>query len=294
LSLYSFLGLVQACTSAKKKYARFLMKEAREAAKRGEFEVNKKKLDNWKAKILLLDKDAEFDKSNIQIVRHSSCGQHIKMKEPYNATRFRSHVDGCRGVKKQSNKSGGMQTLTQMASKFNWNDRTDRSDARTSQIEKELLPCPGLAEADDERIPIYLRRSCAAGGGAQSLATIAGSKYDKLFSKLGEKERDVVLDIQVHDWKWRNDHAKLRIFSTRCNKVSTEHKENQRPLPCSQCLALLSLRPFMVLLNKPVPAEENYIYVNTRFRNHILGENYAKVKGLKQIFETAVRLRPEA
>lgn len=269
-------------------------KEAQEAANRGEFEVNEKKLDNWKAKILLLDKDAEFYKSNIQIVCHSSCGLRIKMKEPYNATRFRSHVDGCKGDKKPSNKSGGTRTLTQMASMYNWSDQIDKSDVRMSQIEdlKEPLPCPGLTEVDDERIPIYLWRTCAAGGGAQSLVTISELKYDKLFSSLGKKERKIVLDTQVHGWKWRNDHASLRIFSVQCDKVSTERRENQCPLPCSQCLALLSLRSFTNLLNKPVPEEENYIYVNNRFRNPVLGESYAKVKGLKQIFDNAVRLRP--
>ena len=48
---------------------------------------------NWKKKILLLDHNAEFDETQICIVRHSICGQNVKVKEPYNITCFSYHID---------------------------------------------------------------------------------------------------------------------------------------------------------------------------------------------------------
>jgi hypothetical protein len=49
------------------------------------------------------------------------------------------------------------------------------------------IPCPGIGEANNSRIPTYLHRTGISGGGARSVKVIAGELYNKLFRVLGKK-----------------------------------------------------------------------------------------------------------
>ena len=94
-------------------------------------------------------------------------------------------------------------------------------------------------------------------------------------------------DVQHLEHQWRNNHTNLRIFSTACK--GWIHKTKTDPTShCSECHSLLSNNQFKIALRKPVPADENYIFVNRRFQHSILGEHYARAKGLKNLIETAV------
>lgn len=65
----------------------------------------------------------------------------------------------------------------------------------------------------------------------------------------------------------------------------SDSKRNGRTLPCLECDDVLHDSRFHRILNKPTPADENYKYTNKAFRNRLLGEQYARVKGLKPIIE---------
>ena len=57
---------------------------------------NQKNIQNWRSKTLQSDPDAEFDTRDIWKVRHSVCGEWKRVKEPYDATRWRSMWENAR------------------------------------------------------------------------------------------------------------------------------------------------------------------------------------------------------
>jgi hypothetical protein len=256
-------------------------KKTRDAAKRGELEINKGREKRWRATMETIDPHVEFFEKNVSAARHFNCGKVIKVKQPYDTTRFSVHANGCKGSKKKSNTSGGMATLFQMASKAKW-------EVKASHAEKpiEEMPCCGISEVDHKLIPAYLERTAAKGGGSCSVAKIALEKYHKTFSLLAPKQKKVVDDIQVHEQQWRNDHAKLRVFSTRCKR--SVHIRSNSPSPCAECQSLLHNNQFRIVLKKPTPKKENYKFVNRKFQDPILGKLYARTKGLQDLIESAV------
>jgi hypothetical protein len=76
----------------------------------GTLDMNEKKLANWKQKCRTKDPNVEFDKKNIA-ARHSKCGEFIKMKEPYNATRFNKHIKKCTPEARKKRPAAGTSSL---------------------------------------------------------------------------------------------------------------------------------------------------------------------------------------
>ena len=94
--------------------------------------------------------------------------------------------------------------------------------------------------------------------------------------------------ISKHGHTWTNDHQKLRVFSATCQKAVSDRTPN-RALPCESCQSVLSSKGFRAALRKPTPSPENQIYINTKYRNQVLGEIYGRHIGLKDIIEAPVR-----
>ncbi|KII84575.1 hypothetical protein PLICRDRAFT_167537 [Plicaturopsis crispa FD-325 SS-3] len=266
-------------------------KAAREAVARGEFQVDEDQLDRWKRKIVKLDEDAEFHPSDIRQVRHSRCGKYVRVKEPYNMSRFEEHIYRCTPKKQKSARGAGNQTLFAMAERFKWSKlsaATSSASAPTaSSTTPPMRPCPGLTHADDPRISHYLDRTATPGGGARSVTVIAKERFHKLFSLLSKEKKDEVLDVQTGEHVWRNDHQHTRVFSTQCKREVQRELDGERCMPCAQCLRLLKHGAFKVALRKPIPKDENLPFVNHRYRNKALGDLYARVRGLRDIIETA-------
>ncbi|KAJ7122138.1 hypothetical protein C8R44DRAFT_622057 [Mycena epipterygia] len=252
-------------------------RDAMDALKRGEFEIDQLRYDAWKGKILKLDPLAEFDAHDIRSVRHSKCATIVKVKAPYDCTRFKAHVDkGCA----VTHAGTGMSTLKQLL-------QPTAPKAPKTPVFIEKTPCPGITEKDIDGVPAYLRRSGALGGGSRSVFKIAMGKFKKAFSNLGQKHQRQVLDTQQHEQKWRNDHANLHVFSTECRKIVSAR--SPRALPCRSCETLLSSKSFKRTFKKPAPADpENYIFTNKKYRNQVLGEIYGRSIGLKDIIEEPV------
>lgn len=275
-------------------------KKTRDAAARGEFIWSDKKLESWREKLVANDADVEFDKTDLCKVRHSSCGKWFKVKEPYDSTRWCSHLKKCTvvgghegghttsGRKRTLKSTAGTPTLEKMASTFGWTEKMPPAIGcgRSQEADAEG-PCPGLQDVDHKLVPVYLRRTGAMGGGARSVIVIAKESFGQLFSSLSKKEQVVVKDSQAHEHQWRNDHRNLRVFATKCKQTVLSPSTGRR-LPCFECISLLSNHRFTAILQKKTPTEENAIYTNRQWQNQIIGEHYARIKGLKDIIETAV------
>jgi hypothetical protein len=102
-----------------------------------------------------------------------------------------------------------------------------------------------------------------------------------------DKKRKQVIDTQMHEWKWRNDHENTRLFSMSCEHEVPDRLP-LRPLPCHECKNVLHSKAFKNIISKPIPKTKDYIYVNHRFRNPVLGELFASTIGLKDLVENQV------
>jgi hypothetical protein len=261
-------------------------KKTREAAKQGQLDIKKKQETRWRETLTGIDPGVEFFDNNVSAACHFKCGKVIKVKQPFDTTRFATHVKGCKGTSKKSNASGGMHTLLHMVSAGNWEAKMLPRAA--SGVPMEEMPCRGVSERDHKLIPVYLGRTLVKGGGSRSITTIALEKFRKNFSRLGRKQKDIVTDIQMHEQQWRNDHANLCVFSTTCRRSVLVRTIDQDAPPCSDCQGLLRNNKFETALRKPTPLKENYKFVNRRFQDPILGELYARTKGLQELIESTV------
>ncbi|PIL23534.1 hypothetical protein GSI_14847 [Ganoderma sinense ZZ0214-1] len=257
-------------------------REAREKAAKGEFVWSPKKLTNWQFKIWELDEDAVLGEDNLH-VRCSCCGKWLKIKEAYDATRYKDHYKDCKKKHK-----GGLPTLKQMAGWFGWTFRRPKTAHQSQYIVQEESepttdlqhPCRGVDARDDERIGTYLRRTGAVGGGGRSPVVIAKERLKKTFGDLTRQQKMTILDVQISEHKWRNDFRRTRVYATNCfNYVKTPEKS------CERCCALLQLGRFRRAIRKPIPKDENYIFVNHLYRDPHLGELYAKTLGLRGLLD---------
>ena len=116
---------------------------------------------------------------------------------------------------------------------------------------------------------------------------IAKELFKKTFSKLSKVRKEEVMVAQTHGHRWKNDHQKLRVFSTSCQKNTPDRTPNH-PLPCASCQAVLKSQEFKNAIQKPTPLPKNQIYTNNQYRNKLLGEIYGRTIGLKEIIEAPV------
>jgi len=179
----------------------------------------------------------------------------------------------------------GTPTVTQWQEKFNVNVH-----GMNDTEPKRSLPCPGVTKNDDAQITTYLGQTGAIGGGARSVTAIARERFRKLFSRLSRKHKQEVLDTQMHEQTWQNDHDNNRVFSKTClMKVLAPDIEHAHP--CPNCSSLLLDPRLVQALRQPRPKDENFIHINKRWRpSGTLVKLFSRVSGLREIIEESVNV----
>jgi hypothetical protein len=266
----------------------------REKFRDGILKIQPWRVEAWKKKVLKDDPKAEFDPKDICHARHSGCGKYVKMKEPCNIGRWKDHIHACN--KKSSKKpAAGTPTLFQLG----WAKVTQAGkkkkkvcgDSSENECKPELdnVPCPGITVSDDPRVLQYLKRTGASGGGGRSLPVISKQLFKKLFNQLLKKvDRKVVIDTQMHEWKWKNDHVNHRVYAIACQQTVVD-RSPKPPLPCSECGIILHSKVFKNAIQKPIPSDKNSRFINYRIRNPLLGSIYARTIGVREIVEDEVQ-----
>ncbi|KAJ7101505.1 hypothetical protein B0H15DRAFT_769608 [Mycena belliarum] len=267
------------------------LQKTRDALKSGELTVataDKKKYAGWQQKLrvsgLYPDPDVRFHPTDVKLAYHSLCGTWVTMGEAYETGRWNHHCKTqCPKLnpgKRRKIGAGltGVPTLRGMG----WGGGKAKGESK-----KLTRPCPGITTSTCPRLPVYLKRTGAGGGGARSVTTLARELFGKVFRRLKNEDKEQVANAQRHERVWVNDHGKQRVFHTSCKKQVLAAADGSRILPCSECSSVLSHPRFKQAIRCPVPADENYIYVNHQYRNKELGEIYARAIGLKEIIETA-------
>ncbi|KAF6743414.1 hypothetical protein DFP72DRAFT_827887 [Ephemerocybe angulata] len=250
-------------------------KANRDKMKAGEYTPNTARLGNWKAKVAKLDPKAGFKNEPPEQIYWAQCSKcaHEAGAGPSEAS------ERYRAVKAQG-----------ILCESRPDKEIEAPCPSSTTSTPVLVPCPGLTNLDDNRVPRYLQRTSVSGGGARALHIIAKEKYGKVFSDLETwEEQQDVLDTQYHERRWVNDHNNLRVFSSACEKtvVSGAPKRNR---PCSICASLLTLKKFKVALKK-LPAA-NAKFIPHRFQNTLIGELFLKCRGLADILNEDSKKSP--
>lgn len=280
-------------------------RELRAKIKAGTYVPNEAWYKRWQDDIRRIDPDAILPDrvtrpETLYLAGCSRCGTVPEPQRPGDTSRFRKHVEKtCTGPTlhnqstKKAKKAGtiaqAQKSATRFAAFFTKVDKTaipakKIPAKKTPNPSLPSAPCPGLSELDDTRIPTYVQRTSASGGGSRALYTISQALFGVAFSELKDVEKiQRVLDVQYHERKWSNDHQALRVFSTACKKEVAGAAASKRNLPCASCAALLDLKPFGVALRKR--PSEKLKFVPFRFRNTVVGQLFAKYVGLKAILD---------
>jgi hypothetical protein len=151
-------------------------------------------------------------------------------------------------------------------------------------------PCSGITEQHDARVPIFIRRTGADGGGARSVTSIAMELFKNSYGSLSSPEKLRVDKLQMHEWSFRFDRRQLAVYSTACKKtINIPDNSKLGPHTCETCLMLCAKdKRFKSGLRVATPDDENYRHLNERFQGKSDGERYAKTQGLQSLFEDKV------
>ena len=213
----------------------------KELLKSGHFVVNEQKKTAFEEKCKQMANGARFCYGKKWEVLHLKCGNWSTMTEPYNATRFKIHVNTCKSKDTKGHNSciddffrpqagpERMGTLEKSTKRPSVTARRQvavgghsvNADPAIPPIIAESLPCLGLREEHNGRIPKYISRALTEGAGSQSdsraTAKLFGSGIK--YSELGNKGKHLVQAAQVHSRMWTISRELQAIYSTNCRKA---------------------------------------------------------------------------
>ncbi|TCD62510.1 hypothetical protein EIP91_006784 [Steccherinum ochraceum] len=279
----------------------------RKAVKEGKFEIDELRFADWAEKILEMDENAELDRVNAKEVRHSFCGELRQMRESYDFTRFREHVESCKGpkhVRKKAKKNAppkgvpGIAMFMLPQKEGGAKEGITKPPVGRFQPQKPPeKPCPGLTVLDDERVGRYLERTLVFSAGGPKLEDVAKARFNKPLGELSGGEKKQVRFWQAQEHQWRNDFDEGRVVHVDCKKLSSglakSGRDPERPLPCSECLSLLRRNNrFRSALNQKIPERKNLKYTNKKYRHETLGLRYAEILGLRELLEADLDSTP--
>ncbi|KAI0329285.1 hypothetical protein GY45DRAFT_1253214 [Cubamyces sp. BRFM 1775] len=272
-----------------------------------------------------LDPFAEIreDKQGRWQVWHSRCARWYYTKGPYSVTRFRNHVnftckvmqsnwggegraDGQpeRGAGKRKNAAPAMRTRTLVGmaedSQVDVDEEPnhrERPPLRLSVSSQTLsqrgaqgatLPCSGISERVDERIPVYLRRTFVSGAGSRSSFKIAQELFQKPYKDLDGEAKGLVDSVQAQERSWRIDLERSAVFATGCKRFLTSSgyaSGDPKGSLCRECHSVYMKREFKTALRAVVnrPETVKYKHINKRYQNETLGHLFARSKGLESL-----------
>lgn len=257
--------------------------------KAGTHKINKVRQQTFENECRLSDPAAEFSYGENWRVFHSQCGKWLVMTEAYNLTRFRQHIKGCKKVGSGSK----FTTLNSFVVKGPaWQIESKSVEALVPPRMADY-PCLGITTSHDQRIPKFITRTGADGGGARSVTKIANELFNKPYSELSERKKSQVDTAQMHEWSFHFDRLRMAIHSSKCKKVVTAPEVDDGHHTCCECLDMYnSDQRLKSALQKPMPQPENFKYLNKQYQGKSTAERYAKTQGLLEIIQDKVCCKP--
>ena len=282
-------------------------RKLRESMKSGTFVADEQKKAVYERKCIGMDEKARFRYQKRWEVLHSKCGKWLAMSEPYNTTKFKIHIEGCRskgqngliddffkrqcrnetGVTTKAAKPGGRKHIIVggWRSKSLMSIRSNPSPPSSPVSKPKLQGCRGIGKEHNGRIPIYISRALTDGAGSRSESAITAMLFgdNVKYSHLDEKSRSDVLVAQVKLRSWTICRELRVVYSTKCYNFLSPGTSTT----CDECLALLKLDTFKKALRMEPPPPETAKFTPRRQYDGIrdLGINYAKIKGLAGLLD---------
>ena len=166
------------------------------------------------------------------------------------------------------------------------------TDPEAPPVIAESLPCLGLREEHNSKIPKYISRALTEGAGSWSDSHVTAELFGDgiKYSELGDKGKQLVQAAQVHSRTWTINRELQAIYSTNCRKaIDITSAEST----CPECLGVLRLKAFKKALGtEPAPfGSKKYIPCRWRTAATDLAVNLAEINGLSGLLE-AVSLPP--
>ncbi|KAJ7092781.1 hypothetical protein B0H15DRAFT_1020862 [Mycena belliarum] len=248
--------------------------------KNGTFKPSATKTKNFREKCRTLDSGATFE-PNSKEVQCSICKVWVKMKEPYNTSRFRDHA----GAPCAPPPPPARPVNTLDASNFFTRVAAARPKPK-ERPKKISAPCRGLTAIYDELVGIYLNRTAATGGGARAVGHYSQELFKKPFTELGESHKTQVLTAQMHGRTWKNDTSPgiIATFSVKClGTVQVDPGSDPSLSPCHECVLVHTSRAYQNAIHKPEPESKNYRFVPHAHQNKTAGMLYARFQGLEEL-----------
>jgi len=277
-----------------------------DSLKSGGFIANEQKRGSFEEKCERMGSGARFRYGEKWEVLHLKCGKWLTMTEPYNTTRFKAHLKSCKsdGTKGHNGcindffqprvdsagvgglgKSTKRPTVT-VRRQVVIGGRSKKPDLETLPVIADSLPCLGLRENHDDRIPNYISRALTEGAGSRSESHVTaelfgdGTKY----SELSDQDKQLVQAAQVHSRAWTFNRELQAIYSTNCRRaISTTTTTGI----CPECLSVLGLKAFKKALSVERASLASKKYIPHRWRTAAtdLAINLAEINGLPGLLE---------
>ncbi|KAJ9103214.1 hypothetical protein QFC21_002637 [Naganishia friedmannii] len=158
-------------------------------------------------------------------------------------------------------------------------------------------PCPGLSDAFDPRIGVYLGRTGAGGGGAPVLKVIIGKARLQLISMQRARMKSqksaitgpaysaadlkgLVNLLREKNYKWIN-HKNLGLVRA----AACTGEANRIGLPCDPCRSLRTNKIFTNALQREPPASDKVKYTPNYYVKGFLHELALQYHGLDRLFD---------
>ena len=280
----------------------------KELARSEGFVVDEGKKRTFEGKCVDLDVGARFHYQGARWrVMHSKCLSWLWMSEPYNATKFRKHVQTCKARGEKPNSS--------ITSFFKPMDQDEAAEAKPRAIisgRKQIFvsshtsisssakpppaggeatmksqPCRGISDDHDPRVSTYISRAVVEGAGSISIPKATKVVYgDNIkYSELSDSQKEVVTLAQAHLRTWIINRERQVVFSTKCTKFV---EQGQPPdAICHECNTVLRSEAFKWALRvKPAPLDRmKFIPIKYRGPLEDLGAKFAGIKGLSDLLQ---------
>ena len=273
-------------------------RKLKDLLKSGQFVVDRQKRDAYEGKCRRMDSGVKFRYGEKWEVLHRKCGKWYTMTEPYNTTRFKAHLESCRSKGTKGHNAcisdfflpqgnpAKRQPIAKVRRQVDVGGRSTKLELETPSVIMGSLPCLGLREHHDARIPGYISRALTEGAGARSESSITAEIFGcgHKYSELGDQAKQLVQAAQVHSWAWTINRELQAVYSTNCGKITDARLMEST---CSQCLGVLGLKTFKKALNiGPAPlTTKKFIPRRWRTAATDLAINLAEINGLPGLLE---------
>ena len=156
--------------------------------------------------------------------------------------------------------------------------------------QKVCEPCLGILAITNEHVHILCLHPSDDGGGGHSHSVIAQELYKTNYGQLTSHQKARVDQFQQKEWTFHVDRKHETVYSTKCDNFVDVWDNAQGPHTCATCLQTLQDSQLQNALNKDLPIDKNFKYVNKKFNGKSDAKCYAKTEGLLELIRDPVRV----